>query len=126
MDNKNCFLLLHMCSWCPVLIKLKLLGIVLPHDGQCYVDSKGKYTHDAILDYPSISLVRQSIRENDVFVIFAVTSGQKSNYEELSKQLDPFSVTQGIDNENSITKVIEDQYKVSCNNTFNSSAQSIL
>lgn len=71
------------------------------------------YTHAAALDYPSVSLVRQKIRENDVFVIFAVTKDQESTYRQLSEHLDPFAVTRGIDDDNSINEVIETEYKVS-------------
>ncbi|ODM97905.1 Integrin beta-PS, partial [Orchesella cincta] len=90
----------------------KLVGVVQPHDGNCYVDTSGAYTHDTVLDYPSISLLRQRIKEKDFFVIFAVTKDQRSVYTELSRNLDPsFAVTQEIDNDKSIITVIEDEYK---------------
>lgn len=101
-----------------MLERQKLVGVVLPHDGNCYMDSNtGIYTHATTLDYPSISVIRQRIIENDVFVIFAVTEEQKANYNQLSQQFHRFSVTEGIDDgendDNSITRVIENEYKVS-------------
>jgi len=78
----------------------------------CHVDANGTYTHATIFDYPSIGQIRNKILENQIFVIFAVTKDQKSLYERLSKELEPLSVTEIIDEGVSITRVITREYNV--------------
>jgi integrin beta 1 len=44
----------------------RLAGIVTPNDGECHLDSDGYYTKSTELDYPSIALLHQKIKEKKV------------------------------------------------------------
>ncbi|CAL8104337.1 unnamed protein product [Orchesella dallaii] len=53
----------------------KIGGIVRPNDMKCHMENN-MYTHSTILDYPSIGEINAVILEHQVYVIFAVSSGQ--------------------------------------------------
>ena len=45
---------------------IQLAGIVTPNDGECHLDAEGYYTKSTELDYPSIALLHQKIKEKKV------------------------------------------------------------
>lgn len=61
----------------------KLAGIVKPHDLKCHLERQGdylKYTHDTILDYPSVGQIRKVLADkniNSIFVINDITGAFK-------------------------------------------------
>jgi len=61
-------------------------GVVIPNDGLCHLEGQ-EYTASTLMDYPSPGLVREVLLESNVVPIFAVTSEQKSVYEQLARFL---------------------------------------
>ncbi|ODN00557.1 Integrin beta-PS [Orchesella cincta] len=64
----------------------KIGGIVRPNDMRCHMEN-GEYTHSTILDYPSIGEINAVILKHQVYVIFAVSSGQGSHVDRVYKEL---------------------------------------
>ncbi|CAL8304419.1 unnamed protein product [Lota lota] len=60
-----------------------LAGILPRNDGRCYLDAKGKYTHDTQQDYPSVPTLVRLLGEHNIIPIFAVTSHSYDYYEKL-------------------------------------------
>ncbi|XP_072562153.1 integrin beta-8 isoform X2 [Paramormyrops kingsleyae] len=61
----------------------KLAGIVVPHDGNCHLDSGG-YTRSTSMEYPTIGQLAEKLLENSIHSIFAVEHGQYKWYEDLA------------------------------------------
>uniref|UniRef100_A0A8C2A8M4 Integrin beta n=1 Tax=Cyprinus carpio TaxID=7962 RepID=A0A8C2A8M4_CYPCA len=59
----------------------RLAGIVQPHDGECHINNNNEYDKSTILDYPSLGMITDKLSENNINLIFAVTSPM--NYSEL-------------------------------------------
>ncbi|CAG0892794.1 unnamed protein product [Cyprideis torosa] len=88
----------------------KLGGIVMPNDGHCHLNSRGEYTHSAMLDYPSVSQLNQKVKEQSINIIWAVTSEQRHTYDELSKFVEgSYAGTLSQDSSN-VVQLIEQQY----------------
>uniref|UniRef100_A0A671MSJ7 Integrin beta n=1 Tax=Sinocyclocheilus anshuiensis TaxID=1608454 RepID=A0A671MSJ7_9TELE len=58
----------------------RLAGIVRPNDGQCYVGTDNVYNMSTTMDYPSLALITEKMSENNINLIFAVTSHVESLY----------------------------------------------
>lgn len=41
-----------------IKVIFQLGGVIEPHDGMCYLNEKGDYTHSLVFDYPSVSQVQ--------------------------------------------------------------------
>uniref|UniRef100_A0A674AEB0 Integrin beta n=1 Tax=Salmo trutta TaxID=8032 RepID=A0A674AEB0_SALTR len=52
----------------------RLAGIVQPNDGKCHLNSENMYSMSTIMDYPSLALITEKMSENNINLIFAVTS----------------------------------------------------
>ena len=92
----------------------KLGGIVKPNDGKCHLDKEGiMYTHSTILDYPSVSQINQVAKEDNINIIFAVTSDQKSVYTRLSQIIEGSSTGQLTANSSNIVDLVKTEYSVS-------------
>ncbi|XP_045622174.2 integrin beta-PS isoform X1 [Procambarus clarkii] len=61
----------------------KLGGITTPNDKSCHLDHRGVYTHDAILDYPSVGEIREMVEKSGVHLVFAITGDQEPLYNHL-------------------------------------------
>ncbi|XP_048019342.1 integrin beta-1b.1 [Megalobrama amblycephala] len=81
----------------------KLGGIVRPNDGKCYLKNN-MYTMSHNFDYPTISQLVDTLSDNNIQTIFAVTKQFQTLYEELSKLIPKSTV--GILSDSS-TNVIE-------------------
>lgn len=91
----------------------KLGGVITPNDGDCHLDSLGKYTHSSIQDYPSISQINLKVKENAINVIFAVTQNELSVYERLSKLVEGSSAAMLSNDSSNIVSLVRDEYNVS-------------
>ncbi|KAJ8290696.1 hypothetical protein GJAV_G00016430 [Gymnothorax javanicus] len=60
----------------------KLAGIVVPHDGNCHLESN-VYTQSTTMEHPSIGLLAEKLLENSIYSIFAVEQVQYKWYEDL-------------------------------------------
>ncbi|XP_035709280.1 integrin beta-PS isoform X2 [Folsomia candida] len=92
----------------------RLGGILLPNEGRCHLNAKGEYDKATVLDYPTVSQIRDKIHEHNIYVIFAVTNQHKRLYRRLAEKigLDLSSVSVITeDDSSSLTKVIEEEYK---------------
>ncbi|CAG7837086.1 unnamed protein product, partial [Allacma fusca] len=88
----------------------KLAGIVIPNDMLCHLDNNS-YTHEKILDYPSIGQLNAKVKETQINVIFAVAVNQKLLYEKLSSRIiGSKTVTLESDSSN-VVEVIRTEYQ---------------
>lgn len=88
----------------------RLAGIVQPNDGQCYLDNDNLYNKSTVLDYPSLALMTEKMSENNINLIFAVTSYVVSLYKEYS-QLIPGTVVGTLsDDSGNVIQLIEEAY----------------
>lgn len=92
----------------------KLAGIVRPHDFKCYLEpSDGfmKYTHDTILDYPSVGQIRKAVTDNNINTIFVIYGSAKTYYEKLNADI-PGSFTEELtSNAANILAIIKSTYE---------------
>lgn len=90
----------------------RLAGIVTPNDGNCHLDADGYYTKSTELDYPSIALLHQKIKEKKVNVIFAVTQPNQRLYLQLADALPDISTAVGVlaNDSSNIVTLIEEEY----------------
>jgi len=90
----------------------KLGGIVKPNDGQCHLDSEGKmYTHSTLQDYPSVAQINRVAKQENINIIFAVTSEQTSVYTRLSKMIEGSSTGQLTANSSNIVELVKSEYR---------------
>ncbi|MCL4127518.1 UNVERIFIED_CONTAM: hypothetical protein GTU68_027418 [Idotea baltica] len=88
----------------------KLGGIVKPNDGECHLDDSGLYTYSSILDYPSVSQINQVVKEENINIIFAVTSEQSAVYKKLSYMIEGSSAGELAANSSNIVRLVKDEY----------------
>ncbi|KAF0293498.1 Integrin beta-PS [Amphibalanus amphitrite] len=88
----------------------KLGGVVKPNDGVCHLDSRGRYTHSDMLDYPSVSQINQKVKENSINVIFAVTAEQRETYDELSRHIEASSAGTLSNDSSNVVTLVKQQY----------------
>lgn len=89
----------------------KLGGIVKPNDGECHLDNEGvMYTHSTLLDYPSVSQINQVAKEDNINIIFAVTSEQTSVYTRLAQMIEGSSTGQLTANSSNIVDLVKTEY----------------
>uniref|UniRef100_A0A6Q2XP25 Integrin beta n=1 Tax=Esox lucius TaxID=8010 RepID=A0A6Q2XP25_ESOLU len=63
----------------------RLAGIVQPNDGKCHLNSENMYSMSTVLDYPSLALITEKMSENNINLIFAVTSSVVPLYQNYSE-----------------------------------------
>lgn len=69
--------------WCGDINFVQLAGIYTPNNGRCMtpVGRGGMYTAGLEQDYPSVSLIRESLREAQIIPLFTVTNAFKLLYD---------------------------------------------
>ncbi|XP_051994730.1 integrin beta-3a isoform X5 [Xyrauchen texanus] len=90
----NAFHLLVFTSDDRSHLALNDTGIVQPHDGECHMNKDNEYDMSPTQDYPSL-LITDKISENNINLVFAVTSNLVSVYHNYS-ELIPGSVVKTI------------------------------
>uniref|UniRef100_A0A672JK18 Integrin beta n=1 Tax=Salarias fasciatus TaxID=181472 RepID=A0A672JK18_SALFA len=63
----------------------RLAGIVQPNDGECHLNSENMYSMSTTMDYPSLALITEKMSENNINLIFAVTSPVVPLYQNYSE-----------------------------------------
>lgn len=114
----------------------QLAGIIEPNDCLCHLDSEGFYTHSLLQDYPSISQVcldlsffeifkltitfyicvtikiNKMARENNMNIIFAVTSNRNETYQLLSRNIRGSSIGTIERNSKNVVALVSGEYEV--------------
>ncbi|KAF7225920.1 integrin beta-3a [Nothobranchius furzeri] len=88
----------------------RFAGIVQPNDGQCYLDSNNLYNKSAVLDYPSLGLIMDKMTENNINLVFAVTSYVVPLYKEYSQLIPGSTVGLLSDDSGNVIQLIEEAY----------------
>ncbi|XP_017284911.1 integrin beta-3a [Kryptolebias marmoratus] len=88
----------------------RIAGIVQPNDGQCYLDNDNIYNKSTVLDYPSLALMTDKMSENNINLIFAVTSEVVSLYKEYSQLIPGTTVGTLSDDSGNVIQLIEEAY----------------
>ncbi|KAI4876648.1 hypothetical protein NFI96_014733 [Prochilodus magdalenae] len=88
----------------------RIAGIVNPSDGQCYVNKENYYDKSAFLDYPSIAMLADKLSENNINLVFAVTSDVMPLYLNYSKLIPGTTVGMLSGNSENIIQLILDAY----------------
>ncbi|XP_068192612.1 integrin beta-3a isoform X1 [Antennarius striatus] len=88
----------------------RLAGIVQPNDGQCHLDKDNIYNKTTILDYPSLALMTEKMSENNINLIFAVTSFVVPLYKEYSQLMPGTTVGTLSDDSGNVIQLIEEAY----------------
>ncbi|XP_063759885.1 integrin beta-3a isoform X2 [Eleginops maclovinus] len=88
----------------------RIAGIVQPNDGLCHLDVDNVYNKSAVLDYPSLALMTDKMSENNINLVFAVTSQVVPLYKEYSKLIPGSTVGLLSDDSGNVIQLIEDAY----------------
>uniref|UniRef100_A0A8C1V8E0 Integrin beta n=1 Tax=Cyprinus carpio TaxID=7962 RepID=A0A8C1V8E0_CYPCA len=88
----------------------RLAGIVRPNDGQCYVDTDNVYNMSTTMDYPSLALITEKMSENNINLIFAVTSHVESLYKNYSELIPGTAVGTLSEDSHNVIQLIQDAY----------------
>uniref|UniRef100_A0A8C8DPE5 Integrin beta n=1 Tax=Oryzias sinensis TaxID=183150 RepID=A0A8C8DPE5_9TELE len=88
----------------------RIAGIVQPNDGQCYLDTNDLYNKSAVLDYPSLGLMIEKISENNINLVFAVTSVVVPLYKEYSQLIPGTTVGTLSQDSGNVIQLIEEAY----------------
>ncbi|XP_074658572.1 integrin beta pat-3-like [Tubulanus polymorphus] len=88
----------------------KLGGIVKPNDGQCHLDNQGVYTESIHQDYPSISQISSKVMEDNVNMIFAVTTDQVKIYSDLTKFIEGSTAGELANDSSNVVELVQDNY----------------
>ncbi|XP_072574554.1 integrin beta-6 isoform X2 [Paramormyrops kingsleyae] len=89
----------------------KMSGIVIPNDGKCHLDDRNEYSKSTVLEYPTLGQLIDKLVENNILLIFAVTSKQKSNYENYAKLIPGATVGVLAEDSRNILELIVNAYK---------------
>uniref|UniRef100_A0A3P8RZD1 Integrin beta n=1 Tax=Amphiprion percula TaxID=161767 RepID=A0A3P8RZD1_AMPPE len=88
----------------------RIAGIVQPNDGKCHLDNDNNYNETTVLDYPSLGLMTEKMSENNINLIFAVTSFVVPLYKEYSKLIPGTTVGTLSDDSGNVIELIEQAY----------------
>ncbi|XP_016357131.1 integrin beta-3-like [Sinocyclocheilus anshuiensis] len=88
----------------------RLAGIVRPNDGQCYVGTDNVYNMSTTMDYPSLALITEKMSENNINLIFAVTSHVESLYTNYSELIPGTAVGTLSEDSHNVIQLIQDAY----------------
>uniref|UniRef100_A0A4W6FFF3 Integrin beta n=1 Tax=Lates calcarifer TaxID=8187 RepID=A0A4W6FFF3_LATCA len=88
----------------------RIAGIVQPNDGQCHLDDDNVYNKTTVLDYPSLALMTEKMSENNINLIFAVTSYVVPLYQEYSRLIPGTVVGTLSDDSGNVIQLIEEAY----------------
>lgn len=84
--------------------------MVEPNNFRCYVEN-GTYTHDLVYDYPSVSQLNYAAKENNVNLIFAITS-KRAAYEKLQEVIENSEVGILSGDSSNVVNLVKENYKV--------------
>uniref|UniRef100_A0A673MIY7 Integrin beta n=1 Tax=Sinocyclocheilus rhinocerous TaxID=307959 RepID=A0A673MIY7_9TELE len=87
----------------------KLGGIVRPNDGKCHLENN-MYTMSNYFDYPTISQLVDTLSDNNIQTIFAVTEQFRDLYQELSALIPKSAVGTLSTNSSNVIQLIIDAY----------------
>ncbi|XP_075036354.1 integrin beta-2 [Mixophyes fleayi] len=88
----------------------KLAAILTPNNGECHLEDN-TYKRSNEFDYPSVGQLAQKLSNNNIQVVFAVTSNMVKTYQDLSKLI-PKSVVGGLSNDSSnVVQLITEAYQ---------------
>lgn len=90
----------------------KLAGIVEPNDELCHLDKSGTYTNSLHTDYPSIAQIDKIARQNNINVIFAITSKQGDTYKMLKNNIYGASYGTLTKDSSNIVDLVQAEYDV--------------
>ncbi|XP_016381641.1 integrin beta-6-like [Sinocyclocheilus rhinocerous] len=90
----------------------KMSGIVVPNDGECYLDDNNEYSMTAHLEYPTLGQLVDKLVENNILLIFAVTDNQRQNYENYASLIPGATVGVLASDSRNILELIMTSYKV--------------
>ncbi|XP_030591196.1 integrin beta-3a [Archocentrus centrarchus] len=88
----------------------RIAGIVQPNDGLCYLDNDNLYNKSTVLDYPSLALLTDKMSENNINLVFAVTSYVEPLYSDYSKLIPGTTVGTLSDDSGNVIQLIEQAY----------------
>ncbi|XP_016773439.2 integrin beta-PS [Apis mellifera] len=89
----------------------RLAGIIEPNDCLCHLDSEGFYTYSLLQDYPSIFQINKVARENNMNIIFAVTSNRNETYQLLSRSIRGSSIGTIERNSRNVVALVSGEYE---------------
>ncbi|XP_038645572.1 integrin beta-6 isoform X1 [Scyliorhinus canicula] len=89
----------------------KLAGIVIPHDGKCHLDSKNKYAKSTTMEYPSLGQLIETLVENNILLIFAVTADHLDIYQNYAELIPGATVERLESDSRNILQLIIKAYK---------------
>lgn len=81
-----------------------------PNNANCYMENH-TYTHDLVYDYPSISQLNHVAKENNVNLIFAITS-KRSIYEKLQKVIENSETGMLSGDSSNVVNLVKENFKV--------------
>ncbi|NXM98372.1 ITB2 protein, partial [Sylvia borin] len=87
----------------------KLGGILTPNDGKCHLEDN-MYTKSNEFDYPSVGQLVQTLAENNIQPIFAVTSKVVDVYKKLSEMIPKSAVGELNEDSSNIIELIQVAY----------------
>uniref|UniRef100_A0A671XBA6 Integrin beta n=1 Tax=Sparus aurata TaxID=8175 RepID=A0A671XBA6_SPAAU len=87
----------------------RIAGIVQPNDGQCHLDDDNMYNKST--DYPSLALMTEKMSENNINLIFAVTSYVLPLYTEYSRLIPGTTVGTLSDDSGNVIELIKEAYE---------------
>lgn len=92
----------------------KLAGVIEPNDGQCHMKNN-MYTHDLILDYPSVSHINHVAKQNNINLIFAIVEKNTVpySYNLLSQRIENSNFGTLDEKSENVIKLVMDNYNVS-------------
>ncbi|XP_028268266.1 integrin beta-3a [Parambassis ranga] len=88
----------------------RIAGIVQPNDGQCHLDTDSVYNKTTVLDYPSLGLLTEKMSENNINLIFAVTSYVVPLYEGYSQLIPGTTVGTLSGDSGNVIQLIKEAY----------------
>ncbi|XP_041673033.1 integrin beta-3a [Cheilinus undulatus] len=88
----------------------RIAGIVQPNDGKCHLDDDNVYNETNVLDYPSLGLITEKMSENNINLIFAVTSYVVQLYKEYSQLIPGTTVGVLARDSRNVIELIEEAY----------------
>ncbi|KAM6904577.1 integrin beta-3-like [Xenentodon cancila] len=88
----------------------RIAGIVQPHDGKCHLDSNNIYNKSTVLDYPSLALITEKMSDNNINLIFAVTSYVLPLYREYSQLIPGTAVGELSVDSGNVIQLIQEAY----------------
>ncbi|XP_056325219.1 integrin beta-3b [Danio aesculapii] len=88
----------------------RMAGIVRPNDGQCHVGMDNIYNMSTTMDYPSLALITEKMSENNINLIFAVTSHVESLYKNYSELIPGTAVGTLSEDSHNVIQLIQDAY----------------